>query len=185
MDFKFGKRINYHPIIQSVICGVIAALIMMLFQVSLIGIILSGVAVFLLVSLGYYPHYLTYLYGAWEISGDKIYYYDMSTYGRRLKQVFSPTQSKFEVINFEDISEMHVVQNKDQITSKSILGTWYLPELFMPWLRPKYLIAVKTRGGRTINLDLSWDQMWGKKDATSEIRDAIAYLKQSNMMMTR
>lgn len=184
MNFKFGKQINYHPIVQSVICGVIVALIMLIFQVSMIGVILGGIVIFLLVSFGYYPHYLAYLYGAWEISGDKIYYYDMSTYGRRLKQVFRPTQSEFQAINFEDISEMRVIQNKDQITSKSILGTWYLPELYMPWLRPKYFALVKTWDGKTINLDLSWDQMWGKQDSSTEIQSAITYLKQNHVMST-
>ncbi|TLQ04270.1 hypothetical protein FEZ51_05565 [Pediococcus stilesii] len=176
MNMEFGKKINNVPLIKSIFWGVVAGGITLLFQYELSIAIGVALLVMLLISLGYYPLYLKKLYGAWSISKTKVYYFDMDNYLDCVKLIFMPSKRKFKEILLQSITSARVRQNNNQITSSSIFGIWYLPELFMPWLRPKYLVEITTMTGEIIELDLSWDKMWGKDDADEKIGEAIGIL---------
>lgn len=180
MNLEFGRKINYWPLTNSFLVGVIFLAVALLLTVPLQICVLLGLGAFLLMSFGYYPLYLPLLYSFWRITDNKIDYIKMPTYISKLKLIFAPSSSQYETIDLNDIITVNTYTDKNQLVSGNILAfTAYAPELYMPWLRPAYYLEVKTKIGTEIHLDLSWDMAWGKAKRHEDAKAKIEKMKAS------
>lgn len=140
MEKDFAKKLNWKPLINSLILGAACGTFMFILLNNnlLVGIVI-GLIAFLLQSIWVYPHYLPNLYGHWKITDKSISYYDYSTWSKRIQAIFLPmVQSQVEV-SFKNISSYSLVVNRHR-------NKW----------QPHYII-LKLYDGHQVPLDLSWN----------------------------
>jgi len=79
---KFGKRINYRPLVFSLFYGVLLFLITLIFSKPILSIFL-GILLFLWILFGYYWRILPTMFNYWEVDEKTIKYSDMTNKGKK------------------------------------------------------------------------------------------------------
>ncbi|PMD68371.1 hypothetical protein [Companilactobacillus nuruki] len=140
MEKSFARKLNLKPLFNSLIFGTaIGTFVFILFKQALFLGLVAGILAFLLESLIIYPHYLPTLYGLWKITNEDIYYYDYSTWQKRIQAIFLPTVKRQQAIPFSDIKSYALVVSKKA-------DKW----------TPHYIV-LRIDNGDSIALDLSWN----------------------------
>lgn len=183
---KFGKKVNYRPLLVSLGVALIVGLLFGLNISKLLGWEI-GTIMFLLMILGHYWLVMPIIFNYWYSTDSTVNYSDINKLSSRLLMIFLPFQLHLKTIN------------KNQITAITLLG---LPQR-NPNLGSELLVSeeggfmynillminepVKVRlglaNGQTIDLDLSQDFVAHQSETLgklriflSEFNPAIVYL---------
>ncbi|KRL42869.1 hypothetical protein FD29_GL001520 [Companilactobacillus mindensis DSM 14500] len=142
MKRSFARKPSLKPLFNSLIFGAaIGTFSFIILQRNFLWGAITGVLAFLIQSTLVYPRSLPTLYNSWSVTEKDIYYYDYSTWAKRLKAIFLPLAKKQNTVSFDDIDFYSLVVNKDKSGNKII---------------PHYII-LRLNNGHNVILDLSWN----------------------------
>ncbi|KRN99255.1 hypothetical protein [Companilactobacillus kimchiensis] len=151
-ELSFERKISFEPLLISIFFGIIVATIMysMFPKFPLIGLI-CGMAAFVLESMLIYPRYLSKSYGYWKIDNQGIYYYDYSTWIKRIRAIFLPANEKVREIPFSNIKTFSVVDGKSIMNTQHPLGG----SLKAPLARKIHCFVIETNHQK-VRLNCAW-----------------------------
>jgi len=110
---EFGKKINYRPLIVSLLIG---AFVFALTQIiSFIGSLIFGIGLFFLVFLGYYWNIMPMTFSYWKFDGKTIEYSDMSSAGNRLLMLLTPLINHLKKIDVSSIKSVTITGDLDNL----------------------------------------------------------------------
>lgn len=142
MEKSFARKLNWKPLFNSLIFGAaLGTFIFIILKQNYVAGFTVGILAFLIQSIIIYPRSLPTLYGFWQITDKDVYYYDYSTWKKRIKAIFLPLAKKQEIVPFENIQSYSLVVNKDQASNK---------------VTPHFII-LRLDDGHDVALDLSWN----------------------------
>lgn len=142
MEKSFARKIDGKPLFNSLIFGAAVGTFTFIIthQDYRAGIIV-GILTFLIQSIVVYPRSLPTLYGFWKITDKNVYYYDYSTWKKRISAIFLPVFKKQDVVSFEDVMSYSLVVNKKSKTNQ---------------VTPHFIV-LRLDNGHNVALDLSWN----------------------------
>ncbi|KRN99244.1 hypothetical protein [Companilactobacillus kimchiensis] len=142
MEKSFARKLNWKPLFNSLIFGAaIGTFIFILTGQKLDAGIVFGIVAFFIQSSIIYPRSLPTLYGFWRITEKDVYYYDYSTWRKRIVGIFLPLIKKQDVVSFDNIESYSLVVNKNNSSNK---------------VTPHYIV-LRLDNGHNVALDLSWN----------------------------
>lgn len=170
-ELSFERKISFEPLLISIFFGVIVATIgySMFPKYPLIGIFV-GVLAFLLESTLIYPRYLSNSYGYWKIDDKGIYYYDYSTWTKRIQAIFLPSHEKFRIVPFSAIKNFSVVDGKSIMNTQEPLGG----SLTAPLARKIHCFVIETNHQK-VRLNCAWKSS-GIPTTQEDIRNVVQYI---------
>ncbi|MQS75730.1 hypothetical protein [Companilactobacillus halodurans] len=140
MEKRFARKLSFKPLFNSFVLGMAVGIFMYaIFGRSLVAGLIFGLIAFLILSVIVYPRSLPSLYGYWRVTDGNVYYYDYSTWTKRILAIFLPLTKKQEKVSFEDIESYSLIVNKN--------ANKYVP----------HYIVLKVDDGHDIALDVSWN----------------------------
>ncbi len=114
--FKFGKKVNYRPIIVSLLIALVPGFAAKdIWESSLAGF-LGGLLFFLLIFLGHYWRVTSLLFNYWEIDKDKIKYNDVTNIWTSLLMISVPFAAPFKTIDLKSIKSVSIVGDLDKLS---------------------------------------------------------------------
>lgn len=155
----FGRKINYVPMIISLVVGIIVGLITLIFTHAALLAVILGVTG-LVVSALLFAQSMSDFYGHWEINDKEIKARNYQNFAVRFQTVLIPFIEDEVKIKYSDIKALTVVVGKNMNAPANILGgSFYAPKKIMFHLPTPYYLNLKLKDGREANLDLSadWD----------------------------
>ncbi|AUI72239.1 hypothetical protein COSHB9_17740 [Companilactobacillus alimentarius] len=113
---KFGKKINYRPLLISLGISLFVGLIFLMIS-KLVGLI-AFLGVFAIIFGFYYLRSLPIIFNYWEASEDYIQYSDLKKISKRLKAMLVPFPTNLRRIGFTSISTVTIAG--DLVAPKNI-----------------------------------------------------------------
>lgn len=170
-ELSFERKISFEPLLISIFLGImVAAIVYSLFpKYPLIGIVL-GVVAFVLESMLIYPRYLSSYYGYWKIDDKGIYYYDYSTWTKRIQAIFMPEHERFRIMPFSDIKRFSVVDGKSIMNTQHPLGG----SLKAPLARKIHCFVIAT-DHQEVRLNCAWKSS-GIPTTQTDIKKIVSYI---------
>jgi len=167
-ELSFERKISFEPLLISIFLGaMVAAIIYSIFpRYPLIGVI-CGLVAFILEALLIYPRYLSNSYGYWKITDNGIYYYDYSTWQKRIKAIFLPSHEKFKKLTFDNIKKFSVVDGKSIMNTQHPLGG----SLKAPLARRIHCLVIETNH-QQIRLNCAWTSA-GLPTTAADIKEIV------------
>lgn len=140
MEKSFARKLTWKPLVNSLIFGAAIGTSTFIILNQNWGIGISvGILAFFFESLILYPRYLPRLYGLWRINDGNIYYYDYSTWQKRIQAIFLPFKERQVAIPFNEIDFYSLI-----VSSKNNKVT------------PRYIV-LRLDDGHDVALDISWN----------------------------
>ncbi|HIY93973.1 MAG TPA: hypothetical protein H9820_13650 [Candidatus Companilactobacillus pullicola] len=160
MSLSFGRKINYLPLLNSVLGGIIIGLFFFLLS-QRVGIAILFGAVCLLVILMLYTLKIRDNLDQWQVDDRGIHYQDYSTTSKRIKAILLHGSSNEETVKFSDIKEFSIVTGKGMDLPKGIgpdgpidVAFYVVDSTYQAFSSPYYL-SLKLAKGEDVDLDLS------------------------------
>lgn len=151
-ELSFARKINFEPLLLSAFFGiVISTIVYSILPKYPSAWILCGVLAFILESMLIYPRSLSNFYGYWKINDRGIYYYDYSTWEKRILAIFLPGHEKITELPFSDIKAFSVIDGKSIMNTQYPLGG----ALKAPLARKIHYLVIETNN-REIKLNFAW-----------------------------
>lgn len=160
MDLNFGKKINMIPLLISLIIGGIIGYCFQLIFSQLGASILFGLVGFV-ASVMFYSINLNGTHGYWQITDQKISYYDYDSTGKKVMAILLPWKLKPTTINFTEIKTAAIVVGKGMTLPAgigpegAIDAGYYLVDQAIDRMDSMYILELKLNDHRTIDLDIS------------------------------
>lgn len=151
-ELSFARKINFEPLLLSIFFGmIVATIIYSIFpQYPLIWSV-SGILAFIFESMLIYPKSLSNSFGYWKIDDQGIYYYDYSTWKKRIAAIFLPSFEKPLELPFSAIEAFSIVDGKSIMDTQNPLGG----RLNAPLARKIHYLVIKTNH-RELKLNCAW-----------------------------
>lgn len=177
MSISFGRKINYLPLLISLVIGLVVGYFLYLLSTQIFVGILFGILTILACSAIYSIH-LASSYGFWQIDDSGIRYNDYRTTSQRVKALLTPSSETETLVKFDDIQSFAIVVGKSMPTPKgigpagAIDGSFYVTDSALLCLANAYFISLKLKDGEEVDLNLSTN----KADST-DIENIIELLE--------
>jgi len=170
-NIEFGQRINYTPMIVSLVVGIIVGAIIQIVTHQFMLAIILGIAALVICGL-LFARSMTDFYGYWSIDDQGIKSHNYQNMSVRFQSVLFPFSDDKDEFKFTDIKSLEVVVGKEMNAPANVLGgSFKAPKKIMFHLPTPYYLDLKLNDGREVNLDLSAD--W---DDTETIAYVIALI---------
>lgn len=160
MSISFGRKINYLPLLISLVIGLVVGYFLYLLSTQIFVGILFGILTILACSAIYAIH-LASSYGFWKIDESGIRYDDYRTTNQRFKALLTPMSETETLVKFADIQSFAVVVGKSMPAPKgigsegAIDGSFYVVDSALLCLSNTYFISLKLKDGEEIDLNLT------------------------------
>lgn len=168
--FKFGKKVNYRPILVSLAFALI----------PIIGIghfyplrgILAGLLVFLLVILIYYLPNLPILFSYWQADNNEIKFNDMSNLSHRLTMILLPFK-QLSTINEKDIQSITILgklEDTKEMTYAMQVGAYYaILTPIISMIKNPVSLELTMNNGQKVQLSISRDYAYDHKKTIAKL----------------
>lgn len=168
---SFERKISFEPLLTSIFLGIVVAIIVYsIFPKLLILSVVIGIIAFLTETLLIYPNYLINSYGYWQIGSKGIYYYDYSTWVKRIQAIYLPKYEKTSELPFSDIEKISIESGKSIMNTQNPSGG----DLRTPLTRRISYFVIQT-GDRNVKLNCAW-RSTGIPITQSDIKDIFNLL---------
>ncbi|PMD73138.1 hypothetical protein [Companilactobacillus nuruki] len=169
--FKFGKKVNYRPILVSLAFALI----------PIIGIghfyplrgILAGLLVFLLVVLIYYLPNLSILFSYWQADNNEIKFNDMSNLSHRLTMILLPFKNQLSTIKEKDIHSITVLgklEDPKEMTYAMQVGAYYaILTPIISMIKNPVSLELTMNNGQKVQLSISRDYAYDHKKTIAKL----------------
>lgn len=170
---KFGKKVNYRPLLISSLTSLFVGL---LFGLNIssdlgweVGLIIFGVMFF-----GHYLLILPILFNYWNSTDDKICYCDLKSLHKRILPLLFPKTLPLKTVEKEDIHSISILGLPQKDTN--LASELIVPEeggLIYNWIlmiNQPIIVRLKTYDGRLIDLDLSKDYVAHPAETLGKLR---------------
>lgn len=170
-ELSFERKISFEPLLISIFLGVVIATIFYSIfpKYPLISLIL-GILAFVSESTVIYPKYLSKSYGYWKIDDQGVYYYDYSTWEKRVLAIFLPKREKVIKMPFADIKNFSIVDGKSIMNTQYPLGG----SLGVPLTRRINCLVIRT-GHRQVRLNCAWKSS-GIPTTADDIKKIVEFI---------
>lgn len=175
---KFGKKINYRPLIVSLLTSLIIGLLFGLNIDALLGLQV-GIIMFLIMFLGHYLIVLPVIFNYWYLDQNKIRYSNIKSIHTRLLMLFFPKMLHLDTIKKNRISSITILglpQPDINLNSEFVISEegGFLYNLLLMINEP-VKIRILTTDNKTVDLDLSRDFVKHPQETIAKIN---LFLKQ-------
>lgn len=180
---KFGKKLNYRPLLISLGLAIIFGSIGLILSPVAAGII--GIGVFVVCFFVYYLRSVPVIFQYWEADQDSLRYSDLTHIGHRLFLMLFPFKNHLKVIKTTDIDSITIKGKLDSLTEipNAIPYSGYLA-IMSPAIsisqNPVDLI-VKLVDGTTVDLSVARDYVYDPKKAIRQLKKLFATLENTNI----
>ncbi|AUI72635.1 hypothetical protein [Companilactobacillus alimentarius] len=154
---RFGRKINYVPLLITLIIGVGIGIVCFLISRNiLIGIMFGLLSIIIassIISINIQKYF-----GYWEISKDGIQYCEYDSFGKRISAIFFPHFVKNISININNINSISLKKNKGLSDPKgigpngAIDSSYYIVGSALNDFTDKYFFNVALTNGKNIDL---------------------------------
>jgi len=177
MSLTFGRKINYSPLLVTLIISVLIGYFLFLIshQVS-IGIIFGIISLIVIPFI--YSLNLSGSYGYWTIDDNGINSSDYSTTGKKIKAILLPNIEKESSVKFDEIKSFSLVVGQGMSAPKgigpdgAIAASFYVVDSAMQYYSSPYYLSLELNNGQEIDLDLS-----ANADNKNEVEKAIKLIE--------
>lgn len=186
---KFGKKINYRPILISLVFALIPSFIFgSIMENLLLGISIGVVAFLGMIFIYYYPNIPT-LFNYWEVSDGKINYIDLDDKKNRLLGMFTPSAVHVKTISINEVDSIDLVgdlNNKFEMPL-AIPYSGYLAVLSPVISIINHPVDVKLHlnNGQIITLSLARDYTYSQKNAISKLTKFLDLFDKTSVKIIR
>lgn len=181
---KFGKKLNYRPVLISALIGLMPGLAANdIFDSPAAGFL--GFAIFfLLIFLSYYLFNIPVLFNYWEVDSNEIRYSDMDGMFHRIEMMFLPmVANRLTRIEMDDIDSVTIegTYSKPKGMPFALPFTLYMGILFsiLSMAHNPLDVIVKMKDGRTVELSMTRDYIYDSA-ATFKKLDQLKQLLKDN-----
>lgn len=151
-ELSFARKINFEPLLISIFFGmIVATIVYSIFPKNPLIWSVCGILAFVLESMLFYPKYLSNSYGYWKIDNQGIYYYDYSTWKKRIIAIFLPIRERPIELPFSAIQTFSIVDGKSIMNTQYPLGG----TLKAPLARTIHYLVIET-DHRELKLNCAW-----------------------------
>lgn len=175
---KFGREITYRPLLVG-----LAGILVGAFLAKSLGMafgIITSVGLFIVAVFIYYGINLQLDFSYWTIDNNKIQYYDLSTFPKKVKTIFLTKHTGMETINLSDIKGYTFYGLGDAY--KDIgwgiivgIGQVVASRVLLRANNPRCLV-IQTKDGKLITLDLARDYIADSKTMDKKLDQVIKIL---------
>lgn len=170
-ELSFARKINFEPLLISIFFGIVVGTITYsMFPNSPLIWTLCGILAFIVESMLIYPRYLSNSYGYWKIDNQGIYYYDYSTWKKKIRAIFLPSYEKPIAVPYSAIKAFSVVDGKSIMNTQYPLGG----ALNVPLARKIYYLVIRT-SHHEVKLSCAWKAS-GIPTTTADIQKVVELL---------
>lgn len=186
MMLKFGKKLNYRPLLISAAIGLMPGLAANdIFESPAAGFI--GFAIFFLfIFLGYYLFNVSILFNYWEVDQDQIRYTNMNSYLHRIVMMFLPmTVNHLTKINLQDVASLTVQGTYDKPKGMpfALPFTPYMGILF-PILSIAHNpldVMIKLKNGQSVQLSMARDYIYNSAATFKKLDQLMEIAKENSI----
>ncbi len=183
---KFGKRINYRPLVFSLFYGVLLFLITLIFSKPILSIFL-GILLFLWILFGYYWRILPTMFNYWEVDEKTIKYSDMTNKGKKTLMLIAPFSVPMQSVKLDSIKSVTVTGNlgKFKEIPLAIPYTGYLAILtsIISVIRNPIDLTFTLKDGSSFNVSAARDFVWDRKNIVSKLDKLFKKLDDSDIQV--
>lgn len=152
--FKFGKKVNYRPLLISLlIASLVGIPAQDIFKRPLISI-LVGLGLFSIIFFGYYLPNIPLEFSYWEADEQFIRYVDTSNLRTRILSMFLPFINPLTIIDKTDIKTISVIGNINQdFEAPMAIAMVHNPDYVRVTLKNNQIIDLSIRRDYTYSRD--------------------------------
>lgn len=158
LEVKFGKKINYIPLLiclaSSIIIGYAIFLISNNISISLLLGVLCLIVIIMIYTLN-----LTKNYGYWEINNQGIRYSNLDSTGEKIKAILVPTNVEENSIGFDDIKTVQLIATAGIKAPTAVKESGalfsYSPDTVLNRFPSDYYLLIKLVDNQEVYLDLA------------------------------
>lgn len=183
---NFGKKVNYRPVLISLLIGlIVGSIVGAIFQSSIGGFLVTA-AIFLFVFLGYYLVTLPNTFSYWEVDKDVIKYSNMDHKAHRVAMMLLPTtMNRLTEIDMHDIKTivLHGSQDKPKDMPFALFYNPYLAivSASVSMGRNPMYAEIILQNGQEIDLDMSRDYIYNSQVTFEKIDELIEILDRTSI----
>ncbi|CAJ2230538.1 hypothetical protein CPBBRM18_IMEEAPEM_00080 [Companilactobacillus paralimentarius] len=169
---KFGKRINYRPLMISLVLSLLPGFIISM-MLSKVGGLILGIAIFLISFIGYYFRILPVLFNYWEVGSGYVQYIDLNSNSERFKALLLPFSIHEKTIDFNSIKSVTIQGNlsESEEMPMAIPYSGYLAVItaILSIIRNPVDITFTLTDGTVVTVSAARDMVYGKDKAIKKL----------------
>lgn len=156
-EWDFGRKLNLAPLLKGILISLVIGIALLVFGSTVLALTL-GLLAFCVTVFYVYPNTLERTYGYWKVDQSGIYYYDYRKWFTKVIAVLLPLNFALTKINFDDVTDLKIVQGTHVLNSSDVLGSaYYAPEVIFTSMRTKCCLRIFLKDGTKVDLDLSYN----------------------------
>ncbi len=181
---KFGKKVNFRPLIVSLVFALFLGLISQQTVNTSIGFIV-GASVFLLIFLGYYWRMLPTLFTYWETDNNSLNYNQMDNMSDRLLMMLAPLSNQLGKIDFDSIESATITGNLEKTNDMPFALPYsvYLSLLsgILSITRNPINVTFNLKDGSSITLSVARDFIYNREETIDKLDKLFGELDSANV----
>jgi len=181
---KFGKKVNFRPLIVSLVFALFLGLISQQAVNTSIGFIV-GASVFLLIFLGYYWRMLPTLFTYWETDNNSLNYNQMDNMSDRLLMMLAPLSNQLGKIDFDSIESATITGNLEKTNDMPFALPYsvYLSLLsgILSITRNPINVTFNLKDGSSITLSVARDFIYNREETIDKLDKLFGELDSANV----
>jgi len=181
---KFGKKVNFRPLIVSLVFALFLGLISQQTVNTSIGFIV-GASVFLLIFLGYYWRMLPTLFTYWETDNNSLNYNQMDNMSDRLLMMLAPLSNQLGKIDFDSIESATITGNLEKTNDMPFALPYsvYLSLLsgILSITRNPINVTFNLKDGSSITLSVARDFIYNREETIDKLDKLFGKLDSANV----
>ncbi|HIY93336.1 hypothetical protein [Companilactobacillus sp. HBUAS56275] len=184
---KFGKRVNYRPLIISLVLGLFPGLIFAMVGFGKIPSILVGIGIFLVFFVGYYFRILPVLFNYWEVGNGYVQYINLNKTSARFKALLLPFSVHMKTIDFNSIKSATIKGDLSKLEQEpmAIPYSGYLAVItaVLSIIHNPVDITFELTDGTSITVGAARDMVYGKDKAIKKLEKMLNQMSDAKIQV--